>query len=293
MMRLAMANHFFTEPEPGIVAHTAASHAIVTNPLLNAWIGVTVDENWPPMLRVSCFYLIRAQRVAKARQLTEALKTWPDSEEPLESVSFTSSKHTRSLFRSSQIMLSFTNLFDIMLQAYCLAHNMTENPFDVWEREPARVKRFADAMNFLHSDSGFQPESMIEGYDFASFGDAIFVDIGGSTGYVSIMLARRFPQITCIVQDMPATVKEGKEQLPEDVKERVSFMSHDFWTEQPVKGADIYYFRWVFHDWSDSLSVKILRQLIPALKPGARILINDICIPPPGKMSPYQEQRIR
>lgn len=53
MMRLAMANHFFAEPKAGVVAHTVASHAIVSNPLLNAWIGVTVEENWPPMFQVS------------------------------------------------------------------------------------------------------------------------------------------------------------------------------------------------------------------------------------------------
>ncbi|KAF1950072.1 putative hydroxyindole O-methyltransferase [Byssothecium circinans] len=245
MMRLAMANYLFAEPQPGVVAHTAASHAIVSNPLLNAWIGVTVEENWPPMLR-----------------LNEAMQKWPDSEEPLQS-------------------------------AYCLAHGMNEMPFDVWERDPARVQRFASAMNFLHSDSGFQPQFMVDGYDFGSLGEALFVDVGGSTGHVSIMLAQKYPNITCIVQDLPATVKAGKEQLPKELEERVSFMSHDFWTEQPVKGADIYYFRWVFHDWSDSLSVKLLRQLIPALKPGARVLINDICIPPAGVMNSYQEQRIR
>lgn len=245
MMRLAIANYFFAEPQTGVVAHTAASHAIVSNPLLNAWIGVTVEENWPPMLR-----------------LNDAMQTWPDSEDPLQS-------------------------------AYVLAHDMKEMPFDVWERDSARVERFASAMKFLHSDSGFQPQYMVDGYDFASLGDALFVDVGGSTGHVSVMLAQKYPNITCIVQDLPATVKAGKEQIPEELSERVSFMSHDFWTEQPVKGADIYYFRWVFHDWSDSLSVKLLRQLIPALKPGARVLINDICIPPAGFMSLYQEQRIR
>jgi ubiquinone/menaquinone biosynthesis C-methylase UbiE len=170
---------------------------------------------------------------------------------------------------------------------------MTEIPFNVWENDPERVKRFADAMHFLHSDSGFQPEFMINSYDFGSLSDGIFVDVGGSTGHVSVMLARKYPRTNCIVQDMPATVEAGRQQLPNDVKDRVSFMSHDFWSEQPVKGADAYYFRWAFHDWSDSLCLKILRQLIPALKAGARVLINDVCIPSPGKMSPYQEQRIR
>lgn len=178
-------------------------------------------------------------------------------------------------------------------QAYFLAHNMDRIPFEIWEKDPERVERFASAMNFLHSDSGFQPQYMVDGYDFESLGEALFVDLGGSTGHVSTMLANKYPKITCIVQDLPATVKAAKEQLPKELEDRVSFMSHDFWTEQPVKGADIYYFRWVFHDWSDSLSVKILRQLIPALKAGARILVNDICIPPPGKMTTYQEQRIR
>lgn len=60
-------------------------------------------------------------------------------------------------------------------------------------------------------------------------------------------------------------------------------MNHDFWREQPVKDADVFYFRWVFHDCSDSHAVRILRLLIPALKKGTRIFIDDICVPPGGR----------
>jgi hypothetical protein len=188
----------------------------------------------------------------------------------------------------------FLHYIDSENQAYCLAHNMTEMPFDVWDRDPSRVARFASAMEYLHSDPGLQPQHMASSYNFDSLGPSLlFVDIGGSTGHVSIMLAKKYPNMTCIVQDLPATVKAGREQLPEHLEDRVSFMAHDFWTEQPVRGADVYYFRWIFHDWSDSLSVRILRQLVPALKVGAKVLVNDICIPPPGGMSLYQEQHIR
>jgi hypothetical protein len=44
---------------------------------------------------------------------------------------------------------------------------------------------------------------------------------------------------------------------------------------QPVVGADIYVFKWIFHDWPDVESLAILRALIPALKPGARIVFID------------------
>jgi hypothetical protein len=44
---------------------------------------------------------------------------------------------------------------------------------------------------------------------------------------------------------------------------------------QPVVGADIYMLKWIFHDWPDAESLAILRALIPALKPGARILFID------------------
>lgn len=97
----------------------------------------------------------------------------------------------------------------------------------------------------------------------------------------------------CIVQDMPAVVQWSRSHLAVHLQGRVEVMEHDFWTEQPVRDADVYYFRWIFHDWSDKWAVKILRQLIPALKTGARVLINDICLPPQGALSLYQERWLR
>lgn len=52
MVRLAITEHFFTEPENGVVMHTAASYELARNRLLSAWVGLTTQENWPPMLKV-------------------------------------------------------------------------------------------------------------------------------------------------------------------------------------------------------------------------------------------------
>lgn len=76
MIRLAMTEHFFTEPENGVIKHTAESYEIARNPLLSAWVGLTTQENWPPMLK-----------------LAETLRKHPGSEEPLESVSCNAMKY--------------------------------------------------------------------------------------------------------------------------------------------------------------------------------------------------------
>ncbi len=44
ILRLAITNRIFREPEPGVVAHSAASYAIATNPFLAAWTGVATKE---------------------------------------------------------------------------------------------------------------------------------------------------------------------------------------------------------------------------------------------------------
>lgn len=96
-----------------------------------------------------------------------------------------------------------------------------------------------------------------------------------------------------MVQDFAAVVEAAEKDVPGTLTGRVKFMAHDFFTEQPVQGADVYFFRWIFHNWSDKYSVRILRNLIPALKIGAKIVINDNVLPAPGVMSRWQEERLR
>jgi chemotaxis methyl-accepting protein methylase len=88
-------------------------------------------------------------------------------------------------------------------------------------------------------------------------------------------------------------VEEGKALVPKDMADRVTFMEHDFFTEQPVKGADVYFLRWILHNWSDKYCIEILRNLAPALKKGARVVVNEFCVPPPGILTPFQEKPLR
>jgi hypothetical protein len=70
-------------------------------------------------------------------------------------------------------------------------------------------------------------------------------------------------------------------------------MPHDFLKEQPVQNVDVWLFRWILHNWSDKYCSKILRNLIPALKPGARVILCDNVLPEPGSLPQVTEDRLR
>lgn len=117
--------------------------------------------------------------------------------------------------------------------------------------------------------------------------------MGGSQGFACFAIARKFPSLSFVVQDLPPVIEAAKKEVPPGLARRTKFMAHDFLTEQPVHGADVYFFRWIFHNWSDKYCIKILRNLIPALKPGAKVVINDNVPPQPGVLSQWQEERLR
>jgi hypothetical protein len=47
------------------------------------------------------------------------------------------------------------------------------------------------------------------------------------------------------------------------------------------------------HNYSTPYAVRILKNLVPALKPGARVVINDYCLSEPGKENPWDERVMR
>ncbi|KAL9034899.1 MAG: hypothetical protein Q9214_006833, partial [Letrouitia sp. 1 TL-2023] len=118
--------------------------------------------------------------------------------------------------------------------------------------------------------------------------------IGGSSGYTSIELAKAFPRLRLVVQDMSSIgLEKGKEIVSNEpaLRSRITFIEHDFFQTQPLT-ADVYLFRQILHDWSDNDCVRILKALLPALKTGARILISECVMPePPAKQGALLENK--
>ncbi|KAF3767133.1 hypothetical protein M406DRAFT_255018, partial [Cryphonectria parasitica EP155] len=48
--------------------------------------------------------------------------------------------------------------------------------------------------------------------------------------------------------------------------------------------ADVYFFCAIFHNWSDTYTVRILRNLIPVLKPGVKIVLDAVVTVAPDEV---------
>ena len=183
-------------------------------------------------------------------KVIEALKRWPGSGEPNETG------------------------FNI--------ENDTDSPFYVEiGKDQERARRFGGGMRFMTRGSLYDINHLIQGYNWSELdqpGNTI-VDLGGGHGGVSRALAKSTSHLRFIVQDLPGTAEEGRKLLPEDLQKRVTFQGHDFMTPQPVKGADVYFFRFILHNWSDKYCKQILENLVPALKDGSRIVIYEFLLP--------------
>ncbi|KAJ3578752.1 hypothetical protein NPX13_g1815 [Xylaria arbuscula] len=168
--------------------------------------------------------------------------------------------------------------------------NETENSFYAeLSKDPERARRFGGAMSFFTSGEGYALHHLIDGFDGSAVGAGTVVDVGGSRGDAAFSIARQYPDIRLIVQELAEVVAMSKEEPGLNV----TFMVHDFFNEQPVKGADVYLLRWILHNWPDKYCIRILRALIPALKRGSRVLIMDFVMPPPLALPNLVDRKLR
>lgn len=144
---------------------------------------------------------------------------------------------------------------------------------------PGRATVFAKAMGWHAMLPGFSPKYLASAFPWSSSGEMTVIDVGGGLGHVSQALCEHNPLVKCIVEDTPDVVEQGRKSLPSSLQDRISFQAHDLFQEQPIKDADVYLLRLVLHDWSDKYSKMIIRSLIPALKPGAKVVVSDRVIP--------------
>ncbi|KAH7304214.1 S-adenosyl-L-methionine-dependent methyltransferase [Stachybotrys elegans] len=120
-------------------------------------------------------------------------------------------------------------------------------------------------------------------YDFpwAALGNATIVDVGGGVGGFCIQLSHLYPDLQFVVLDRAPVLQQAETQVwPKENPEalnggRVRFVPHNFFNPAPIHGADVYWLRYILHDWSDDYCVDILTAIKPAMGPRSRILICD------------------
>ena len=267
----AVTMRYFARPEPTStsVKHTSRSAALAKDAGLKALVQMVLDETSPPMML-----------------LPEALRRFAVGKEEISRVQ----KETAfSLCHSGGIWGEYDNTWDFI-----------ENDGE-GEKKGWRQRNFIKFMAYIKDL--FKTESIVlDAIDWKAAGNATVVDVsilhpyfgdaksltisqlGGSAGHDDIALATAYPNLTIVVQDLPQVAPVFEREFPHDLKSRVSFLTHNLFDPQPVQ-ADIYVLKWILHDWPDVESVAILKALVPALKPGARVVFIDYV----GKNDPSED----
>ncbi|KAF9465682.1 S-adenosyl-L-methionine-dependent methyltransferase [Collybia nuda] len=155
-----------------------------------------------------------------------------------------------------------------------------------WYAEPGqgwRFRRFVAAMQFVaqtYKDTIFQ-----NAYDWKSLKSTdVIVDVGGNMGTVSLAVAKMFPETKFVIQDLPPVIEGAKTfwkaNFPEAIENgRVKLEAHDFFQPQPVKGAAIYFCRFIIQDWPDADCIKIMKRIREAANPSSKLIFFEIGIP--------------
>ncbi|PLB51574.1 o-methyltransferase [Aspergillus steynii IBT 23096] len=117
--------------------------------------------------------------------------------------------------------------------------------------------------------------------DGADPSGALIVDVGAGKGHDLVAFDEKFPGAGRLVLEDLAAVVEGLGV--EDLDEKIERVAYDFFTEQPVKGARVYFYHHILHDWSDEYCLKILENVTAVMTPGySKLLVHEMIVPEQG-----------
>ncbi|CAI7655469.1 unnamed protein product [Penicillium glandicola] len=164
--------------------------------------------------------------------------------------------------------------------AFHMGHATDLGFFEHLQQDPLMARQFNNHMSVYAEgqvrwmEPGFYPvqEQLVDGITIGE-DDVLLVDIGGSFGHDLSYFRRKWPGLPgrLVLQDLPEVLVSVENLHPS-----IEVIGHDFFTEQPVKGARAYYMHYILHDWPDELCRKILANTVAAMQPGySKLLVNE------------------
>ncbi|RDW93510.1 uncharacterized protein DSM5745_00832 [Aspergillus mulundensis] len=124
----------------------------------------------------------------------------------------------------------------------------------------------------------------------------LYVDIGGGYGQDLAHVKKDLEASPytlgkgqLVVEDRPAVIDDVPAEMRD---ENFTYVKHDFFNAQPVKGARVYSFKTVLHNWADDQAVEILKNTAQSFTPGySKLWILERVVPETGadKVTAWQD----
>ncbi|TVY84481.1 O-methyltransferase asqD [Lachnellula suecica] len=110
----------------------------------------------------------------------------------------------------------------------------------------------------------------------------LIVDVGGGKGHDLVAFHEKYPgRGKLVLQELQPVIDNIKSL--NSVAEPSWCSTHDFFTEQPIQGARVYFYHHILHDWPDEKCVEILKHAKKAMTPGySKLLLHELILPEQG-----------
>jgi hypothetical protein len=157
--------------------------------------------------------------------------------------------------------------------------------FEYMATSPQEATWFNEMMIAFH---GGEPPAVAAAYDFSGL-DTI-VDVGGGTGNLLTTILQANPGLRGVLHDVPHVAAQARDLIASrGLSDRCTVNEGSFFEALP-EGGDAYMLSHIIHDWDEASCIKILTNCRRAMKPGGRLLVVEMVIPPgndfhPGKIS--------
>ena len=139
--------------------------------------------------------------------------------------------------------------------------------FEVLYEDLPRLEQFMSAMRGI-SMRNFQ--ALADKYDFSKH--STLCDVGGATGLLSTLVAKRHPHLRCVSFDLPAVEPIAKQWIARaGLEDRVRPVAGDFLKDALPK-ADVITMGMILHDWNLEKKKHLIRLAYDALPSGGAFI---------------------
>jgi hypothetical protein len=142
--------------------------------------------------------------------------------------------------------------------------------FEELYSDPASLEQFMRAMQGL-SAGNFH--ALADEFDFSRY--ETVCDVGGATGQLCMILARRHPHLRCVSYDLPVVAPIAEKEIAAaGLADRVTTASGDFFAD-PLPRADVVTMGLILHDWNLERKMHLIRAAYDALPEGGAFIVIE------------------
>lgn len=150
--------------------------------------------------------------------------------------------------------------FNMDIYKYLAENPKASDNFNLWMTETTREWIFP----------------AISTYDFSQFNK--FVDVGGNTGYLTLHILKKYPQLEAIIFDLEEVFNQCETEFAiAENTHRYKIEMGNFFESIP-QGGDLYIISRVLLNWNDEDAIKILTNCRQAMEKSAKLLIIDFAV---------------